>query len=54
MARMAKDSAYYAMKFDGQRFDCGNKLGFIEATIAFALDRADLGVDVKKIVQKYA
>ena len=54
MAKMAKDKDYYAVNFEGNRFDCGSKLGFIEATIAYALDRSDLNKDVKKIVQKYA
>jgi len=54
MAKMAKVSDYYAMKFDGRRFDCGDKLGFIEATIAFALERKDLGDGVKKIMKKYS
>ena len=27
----------------GQRFDCGSKIGFLKATIAFALEREDLG-----------
>ncbi len=54
MAEMAKTYEYNAVKFEGQRYDCGNKLGFIEATIAFALERKDLGDDVKKLIKKYA
>ena len=54
MARMAVDKAYFAHKFAGQRFDCGNKLGFIEATMAFALERPDLSEGVKKLLAKYA
>lgn len=30
------------LKFDGQRFDCGSKSGFLQATVAFALSRPDL------------
>ena len=32
----------YGYRFRGRRFDCGSKLGFLQATIAFALKRADL------------
>lgn len=32
-------------QFDGERFDCGSIQGFVQATAAFALDRADLGPD---------
>ncbi|WP_027339024.1 UTP--glucose-1-phosphate uridylyltransferase GalU [Halonatronum saccharophilum] len=33
----------YAQVFSGKRYDIGNKLGFLEATIEFALDREDIG-----------
>jgi len=32
----------YGFRFKGQRFDCGSKAGFLQATVAFALARADL------------
>ncbi len=32
----------YGYRFEGQRFDCGSKAGFLQATIAFGLARADL------------
>jgi UTP--glucose-1-phosphate uridylyltransferase len=32
----------YGFKFEGQRFDCGSKSGFLQATVAFALARDDL------------
>ncbi len=32
----------YGLRFDGQRYDCGSKSGFLQATIAFALSRPDL------------
>ena len=32
----------YGFRFQGQRFDCGSKAGFLQATIAFALARDDL------------
>lgn len=34
--------AVYAYDFEGVRYDVGDKFGFIQATIDFALDRADL------------
>jgi UTP--glucose-1-phosphate uridylyltransferase len=33
----------YAVRFDGQRYDAGDKLGFLKATVEFALKRHDLG-----------
>ena len=32
----------FGYRFDGQRFDCGSKAGFLQATVAFALARDDL------------
>ena len=33
----------YALRFEGKRYDAGDKLGFLEATVEFALRREDLG-----------
>jgi len=41
-ARTEDGEEVYGMRFKGQRFDCGSKAGFLQATVAFALDRADL------------
>lgn len=42
----------YGLTFEGKRFDCGDKLGFLEANIAFALERSDLG-DFRTVLSKY-
>lgn len=42
----------YAYKFEGERFDVGDKLGFIETTLAFALDRPDLKHGVIEVMKK--
>ncbi len=39
-------SDVYGYRFDGQRYDCGSKSGFLQATIAFALERPDLRDDL--------
>ncbi len=38
----------FGYKFDGQRFDCGSKAGFLQATVAFALARDDLRGDLSQ------
>jgi len=45
---------FHGMKFDGTRFDCGDKIGFMEANIAFALNREDMGHDVQNIIDNFA
>jgi len=44
---LAKEKVY-AYEFEGQRFDVGEKLGFLMANISFALKREDLGKDLKE------
>ena len=34
---------FNGLTFEGTRFDCGDKLGFLQATIAYALARDDMG-----------
>jgi UTP--glucose-1-phosphate uridylyltransferase len=40
---LLKRQPIYALEFEGKRFDTGNKQGFLQATVEFALQRKDLG-----------
>ena len=51
MARMIGDQPFHAQTFDGRRFDCGSKTGFVEATLALALERDDMGAEVRDIMR---
>jgi UTP--glucose-1-phosphate uridylyltransferase len=42
MAELIGKAPFHGLRFEGRRFDCGSKLGFLQATIAFALTRDDL------------
>lgn len=44
---LAKEDAVYAYNFAGQRYDLGDKLGFLKATVEFALRREDLGASFR-------
>lgn len=52
MARMIGNQAFHAVTFEGRRFDCGSKAGFIEATLALALEREDMGAEVRAIAER--
>jgi len=52
MAKMLGKQAFHAVTFAGRRFDCGSKTGFIEATLALALEREDIGDEVRAIAQR--
>jgi UTP--glucose-1-phosphate uridylyltransferase len=38
--------------FNGRRFDCGSKVGFVEATLALALERPDIGEAVREVAKR--
>lgn len=42
MLQMLKNDDFFALAYEGQSFDCGNKVGFLTANIAFALDRPEI------------
>jgi UTP--glucose-1-phosphate uridylyltransferase len=52
MARMIGTQPFHAVTFAGRRFDCGNKTGFVEATLALALEREDMGTEVRAMAER--
>jgi UTP--glucose-1-phosphate uridylyltransferase len=53
MAKMIGQTPFHGLKYEGRRFDCGDKIGFLEAQIAFALVRPDLGPAVREFLKNY-
>ena len=52
MARMIGEQPFHAVTFAGKRYDCGGKTGFVEATLALALERPDMADEVRAIAKK--
>lgn len=52
MARMIGTQPFHAVTFNGRRYDCGSKLGFVEATLTLALERDDMGAEVRAMIRK--
>jgi UTP--glucose-1-phosphate uridylyltransferase len=54
MIRLAKDKSqpFYAVRFDGRIYDCGSKIGFLTANVAYALARDDLAPAFKAEIRK--
>jgi len=54
MIRLAKEQPFYGLKFDGRSFDCGSKIGFLAANVAYALERKDIApafrAEIKKLL----
>jgi UTP--glucose-1-phosphate uridylyltransferase len=48
MIRLAKRQPFYGLKFKGRSFDCGSKVGFLAANVAYALARKDIAPAFRK------
>ncbi|MEC8699365.1 MAG: UTP--glucose-1-phosphate uridylyltransferase GalU [Pseudomonadota bacterium] len=53
MAKMIGHIPFHGLRFEGRRFDCGNKIGFFEANLAFALERDELRDDIAGVLKQY-
>lgn len=53
MAKLMKQQPFHAYRFEGTRFDCGDKVGWLEANLAFALANPSLSADVRDFMKKY-
>jgi UTP--glucose-1-phosphate uridylyltransferase len=49
---LARRSALYGLEFEGRRYDAGEKVGFIEATVAFALKRPELAAELRPVLRR--
>ncbi len=52
MKILAQTQSFHGVRFDGQTYDTGSKIGFLSANIAFALQRADLAPQLKIEIAK--
>ncbi len=53
MAKMIGHTPFHGLRYEGRRFDCGDKIGFLEAQIAFALKRPELADEVREFMKHY-
>ncbi len=52
MLALAKTQPFYGLKFDGRSFDCGSKIGFLTANIAYGLERDDIAPELRAEMQR--
>lgn len=52
MARLIGQQPFHGLRYKGTRYDCGDKIGFIEANVAFALAHPEMGTKVRAALQK--
>ena len=54
MKNMLKEQSFYIKKYEGQRFDCGSVLGYVEANIAYSLENPNLKDKLLPLLKKYS
>lgn len=54
LKHLLRSRPIYGLKFEGKRYDAGDKLGFLQATVEFALRRHDLGGPFREYLKKLA
>jgi UTP--glucose-1-phosphate uridylyltransferase len=52
IARLMRREKVYAYRFDGKRYDCGNKLGYLQATVEYALNHPALGESFRRYLDE--
>ncbi|GAB5482677.1 MAG: UTP--glucose-1-phosphate uridylyltransferase [Parasphingorhabdus sp.] len=52
MAQMIGKQPFHGMTFDGARYDCGSKAGYVEANLALALAHPEIGDDIRTVAEK--
>jgi UTP--glucose-1-phosphate uridylyltransferase len=53
IARLMEDEAVYAYRFKGKRYDCGNKLGYLQATVEYGLKHPQLGAGFRSYLDGF-
>ncbi len=53
MIRLMKDQKFYGMKYQGRTYDTGSKIGFLMANVAYALERDDLGPELRRELEAF-
>jgi UTP--glucose-1-phosphate uridylyltransferase len=51
MAKMVGNTPFHALRYAGRRYDCGNRLGFLEANLAIGLSHAEIGNEVRAMAK---
>jgi UTP--glucose-1-phosphate uridylyltransferase len=52
MKSLIATQPFHGLRYEGRSFDCGSKIGFLAANIAFALERADLAADLRREIAR--
>jgi UTP--glucose-1-phosphate uridylyltransferase len=53
MATLMKTQAFHAYEYKGQDYDCGSKIGYFEAVLAYAKDHPEIGEEARAMIKRF-
>jgi len=53
MAKLMQEQPFHAYEYEGEDYDCGSKIGYFEAVLAFAKDHAEIGDDARAMIKRF-
>ncbi len=53
MSKLLEEEPFHGLRFTGRRFDCGDRLGYLEAIVAYAMEREDLAARFHAVLRRY-
>lgn len=54
MGKLIGQQAFHSLRYEGKSYDCGSRLGFIEANLVYAMDDEKIGSGVRALLKKHA
>lgn len=54
MATLMKQQTFHAYEYEGQDYDCGSKIGYFEAVLAYARDHGEIGEDAQAMIKRFS
>ena len=52
MVALSRTQPFYGLKFEGRSYDCGSKIGFLSANVAYGLERPDIAPELRKEIKR--
>ncbi len=52
MLALSRTQPFYGLKFEGRSFDCGSKIGFLAANVAYGLERKDIAPELRSELRR--
>ena len=54
MVRLMQNQKFHAYEYEGKDYDCGSKLGYFEAVLAYAKDHSEIGEQARSMIKRFS